>query len=327
MLQTALTIESSSTLISNGNNNLGDTHSNREKVTSDDLKRQFLKEAQHYLKKLSAKGYSDAQYLLADAYSSGVFGKVENKESFILFQAAAKHGHVESAYRASHCLEEGLGTTRDSRKALNFLKFAASRNHPSAMFKLGLYSFYGKMGLPNDVNTKQNGIKWLSRAAARANELTCAAPYELAKIFEKGFLDIIIPDEKYAMELYIQAATLGHVPSACLLGKIYETGNSVVPQDVSLSVHYYTQAALQGDPVAMLVSAHGIYWVLNPLLRGTKLRRFNGRLKQPTVDSLRLNSHLDTSTKVEKVVNWTMIKLGNGTRRLQRITTQEQSRR
>ena len=252
MLQTALTIESSSTLISNGNNNLGDTHSNREKVTSDDLKRQFLKEAQHYLKKLSAKGYSDAQYLLADAYSSGVFGKVENKESFILFQAAAKHGHVESAYRASHCLEEGLGTTRDSRKALNFLKFAASRNHPSAMFKLGLYSFYGKMGLPNDVNTKQNGIKWLSRAAARANELTCAAPYELAKIFEKGFLDIIIPDEKYAMELYIQAATLGHVPSACLLGKIYETGNSVVPQDVSLSVHYYTQAALQGDPVAML---------------------------------------------------------------------------
>lgn len=224
-----------------------------EKIKEEqEIKKIFLKESKHYLKKLSVKGYADAQYLLADSYSSGVFGKVDNKEAFTLFQTAAKHGHIESAYRTAHCYEEGIGTTSDSRKALNFLKFAASRNHPSAMFKLGLYSFYGKMGLPTDVNTKQNGIKWLSRAAARATELTAAAPYELAKIYEVGFLDILIPDEKYAMELYIEAAALGHVPSSTLLGQIYETGNDTVPQDVSLSVHYYTQAALRGDPVAML---------------------------------------------------------------------------
>lgn len=253
MLQTALTIDTTNPTLNSSNNN--DSNQNLQNVndpSSQDLKKQFLKDALHYLKKLSTKGYSDAQYLLADAYSSGVFGKIENRESFILFQAAAKHGHVESAYRTAHCYEEGLGTTRDSRKALNFLKFAASRNHPSAMYKLGLYSFNSRMGLPNDVNTKQNGIKWLSRASARANELTCAAPYELAKIYENGFLDIIIPDEKYAMELYIQAATLGHTQSSTILGQLYETGNSVVEQDISLSVHYYTQAALQNDPVAML---------------------------------------------------------------------------
>ncbi|CAD1780635.1 similar to Saccharomyces cerevisiae YER096W SHC1 Sporulation-specific activator of Chs3p (chitin synthase III), required for the synthesis of the chitosan layer of ascospores [Maudiozyma barnettii] len=250
MLQTALTIDTNSSIgvTKDTTNNLSE-----KDVSSEDLKKQFLKDAQHYLKKLSSKGYSDAQYLLGDAYSSGAFGKVSNKESFILFQAAAKHGHIESAYRTAHCYEEGLGTTRDARKALNFLKFAASRNHPSAMFKLGLYSFNGRMGLPNDVNTKQNGIKWLSRASARANELTNAAPYELANIYEHGFLDLIIPDEKYAMELYIQASALGHIPSATLLGQVYETGNSVIEQDVSLSVHYYTQAAVQGnDPVAML---------------------------------------------------------------------------
>ncbi|KAL3229279.1 hypothetical protein RNJ44_02366 [Nakaseomyces bracarensis] len=241
MLQTALTIESSNIL-----------DQSKDEEESLKLKKQFLKEAQSYLKKLSAKGYADAQYLLGDAYSSGVFGKVDNKEAFILFQAAAKHGHVESAYRTAHCFEEGLGTTRDARKALNFLKFAASRNHPSAMYKLGLYSYHGRMGLPNDVNTKQNGIKWLSRAAARANELTCAAPYELAKIYETGYIDIIIPDEKYALELYVQAATLGHTPSCTLLGQRYETGDDFLPQDTSLSVHYYTQAALKGDPVAML---------------------------------------------------------------------------
>ncbi|CCK68681.1 Skt5p KNAG_0B02390 [Huiozyma naganishii CBS 8797] len=239
MLQTALTMGSFDT----------DDEKNSEEAG---LKKQFLKEAQHYLKKLSLKGYSDAQYLLADVYASGVLGKVNHKESFKLFQAAAKHGHIESAYRTSHCYEEGIGTIRDARKALNFLKFAASRNHPSAMFKLGLYSFYGRMGLSEDVMTKQNGIKWLSRAAARANDLTNAAPFELAKIYEAGFIDIVIPDQKYAMELYIQAATLGNVDSMTILGQTYETGNSVVPQDVGLSIHYYTQAALKGDPVAML---------------------------------------------------------------------------
>lgn len=245
MLQTALTMESSDIVV--------ESEPNEEKpATQASLKKKYLKEAQHYLKKLSVKGYADAQYLLGDVYASGAFGKVENKEAFVLFQAAAKHGHIESAYRTAYCFEEGLGTTRDSRKALDFLKFSASRNHSSAMYKLGLYSFYGRMGLSTDVNTKQNGIKWLSRAAARANDLTCAAPYELAKIYEQGFLDIVIPDEKYAMELYIQAASLGHVPSATLLGQIYETGNQTAPQDTSLSVHYYTQAALKGDPVAML---------------------------------------------------------------------------
>lgn len=242
MLQTALTMD------------LTDEAAKVEdsSVSQEDLKKRFLKEAQHYLKKLSVKGYVDAQYLLGDVYASGALGKIENKESFMLFQAAAKHGHVESAYRTAYCFEEGLGTTRDSRKALDFLKFAASRNHPSAMYKLGLYCFYGRMGLPTDFNTKQNGIKWLSRAAARANELTCAAPYELAKIYEQGFLDIVIPDQKYAMDLYIQSASLGYRPAATLLGQIYETGNETVPQDTSLSVHYYTQAALKGDPVAML---------------------------------------------------------------------------
>ncbi|QLG70852.1 hypothetical protein HG535_0A07970 [Zygotorulaspora mrakii] len=242
ILQTALTIDPSEK----------STEDTAKELDQGEVRRKFLKEAQHYLKKLSVKGYADAQYLLGDVYASGAMGKIENKESFTLFQAAAKHGHVESAYRTAYCYEEGLGTTRDSRKALDFLKFAASRNHPSAMFKLGLYCFSGRMGLPSDLNTKQNGIKWLSRASARANDLTCAAPYELAKIYEQGFLDIVIPDQKYAMELYIQSASLGYRQAATLLGQIYEVGNEAVKQDTSLSVHYYTQAALDGDPVAML---------------------------------------------------------------------------
>lgn len=215
------------------------------------LKRALLKEAVRYLRRLADKGYVDAQYLLADAYSSGALEKVENREAFTLFQSAAKHGHIESAYRTSYCYEEGLGTGRDARKAVEYLKMAAYKNHPAAMYKLGVYSFYSRMGLPNDINTKKLGIKWLERASNIANELVAAAPYELGKIHFDGFEDIIIPDKKYALELYSQAAALGHIAAAALLGKFYEVGE-IVAQDSNLSIHYYTQAALGGDPESML---------------------------------------------------------------------------
>ncbi|EGV63025.1 HCP-like protein [Yamadazyma tenuis ATCC 10573] len=212
----------------------------------------LLKEAVIYLRKLADKGYVDAQYLLGDACSSGALGKVDNKEAFVLFQAAAKHGHVESAFRTSYCYEEGLGTGRDARKAIEYLKMAASKNHAAAMYKLGVYSFYGRMGLSQtDVNVKKMGIKWLSRASNVATELIAAAPYELGKIYFHGFKDIVITDKKYALELYSQAAALGHVESSALLGHFYEVGE-IVPQDSNLSIHYYTQAALGGDPNSML---------------------------------------------------------------------------
>lgn len=215
------------------------------------LKRNLLKEALHYLKRLSDKGYVEAQYLLGDAYSSGAFGKIDNREAFVLFLAAAKHGHTESAFRTAHCYEEGLGTGRDARKGVEFLKMAASKNHAAAMYKLGVYSFNTRMGLPDNVLTKKLGIKWLERALNVATELTAAAPYELGKIYFDGFLDILLQDKKYALELYAQAAALGHVESSAILGHHYEVGDTV-PEDPNLSIHYYTKAALGGHPESML---------------------------------------------------------------------------
>ncbi|CAK7906347.1 chitin synthase regulator Skt5p [[Candida] anglica] len=245
----------------------------KQVVGEKELRKELIREALHYLRKLSDKGYVDAQYLLADAHSSGALGKVENKYSFVLFQSAAKHGHVESAYRTSYCFEEGLGTGRDARKAIEYLKIAASKNHPSAMYKLGIYSFYGRMGMPHDVNTQKMGIKWLTRASNVATELTAAAPFELGKIYFQGFKDIIIKDEKYSLELYSQAAALGHVESARILGHYYEVGE-IVPQDSNLSIHYYTQAALGGDAEAMLAMCAWYLVGSEPFLPKDELEAF-----------------------------------------------------
>lgn len=211
----------------------------------------FLKEAQHYLRRLSDKGYVEAQYLFGDAWSSGAFGKVDNEKAFSLFLVSAKHGHTESAFRVAHCYEEGLGTGRDARKGIEFLKKAASDKHPAAMYKLGVYHFYARMGIADTMTNKKMGMNWLERAASVATELTAAAPYELGKIYYVGYKDIVIRDLDYAVKLFTKAAALGHVEAAARLGEHYEDGEDTIDYD-HLSIHYYTEAAKMGHPGAML---------------------------------------------------------------------------
>ncbi|KAK9325974.1 hypothetical protein V1517DRAFT_350255 [Lipomyces orientalis] len=211
----------------------------------------LLREAATVLKRLADRGYPDAQYLLGDALSSGLLtnGRPHLRESFGLFVSATKHGHPEAAYRAALCYEGGWGTASDVRKAVQFLRAAAAKNHPGAMLKLGVACYYGQLGL---ANRQKEGVKWLSRAAEVANEVFPQAPYELGAIYETGFLDIVIPDPSYAAQLYVRSAELGFAPAAARLGHAYEIGALGCPQDPALSVHYYTVSALAGDASSML---------------------------------------------------------------------------
>lgn len=221
------------------------------------IKHDLLKEAVSHLHKLSINGYADAQYLLGDAYASGALGKSDLKESFLLFQMAAKHGHAEAAYRAALCLEEGWGTSTDARKAVQYLRQASSKSHPGAMLRLGIACFYGRLGLhmgsaSSVGKTQQEGIKWLKRATETANETFPQGPFELAKIYETGYKDIVFVDIPYAVQLYVKSADLNYFPASAKLGHAYEYGALGCPQDAALSIHYYTIAALGGDPTAML---------------------------------------------------------------------------
>ena len=216
------------------------------------IKTDLLKEAIANLKKLSDRGFADAQYLLGDAYASGAIGKPDLRESFLLFQLAAKHGHAEACYRAALCLEEGWGTSKDIRKAVQYLRNAATLNQPGAMLRLGLACFYGKMGMGDHVTVKQEGIKWLTRASDAANEVFPQAPFELAKIYEVGYRDLVFKDLQYAVQLYVKSAELHYVPAAAKLGHAYEYGTLQCPQDAALSIHYYTISGLGGDPPSML---------------------------------------------------------------------------
>lgn len=212
---------------------------------------ELLREARHILQRLSDRSYPFAQYYLADGYASGLFNKgVEDYDrAFPLFISASKHGHAEAGYRAALCYEFGWGTRKDPLKAAQFYRQSASKNHPGAMTRLGNACLQGDLGL---VSRHREGLKWLKRAAESADYQYNSAPYELGVLHETGFGDDIFQDESYAAQLFTQSADLGHMEANYRLGDAYEHGKLDCPRDPALSVHFYTGAAQQGHPLAMM---------------------------------------------------------------------------
>lgn len=213
-------------------------------------RKELLREARQILEKLCNR-LPQAQYYLADAYSSGLFnkGKEELEKAFPLFVAAAKHGHAEAGYRAGLCFEFGWGCRNDPNKSVQFYRQAASRSHPGAMTRLGMACVKSDLGLQGRY---REGIKWLKRATEIADEQYPNAPYELALMHETGFGDDVFQDPSYSAQLFTQAADLGHVEAYFRMGDAYEHGKLNCPRDPALSVHFYTGAAQHGHPDAMM---------------------------------------------------------------------------
>lgn len=222
------------------------TYSNQLEIEKANEKREnYVKEALQLLKKIADRGHVLAEYTLADCYSNGIGtpkGRQDFDRAFPLFQAAAKHNHVDAAYRAGTCCEYGWGTRKESAKAVHFYRSAASQKHPGAMFRLGQAEINGELGLSK--NPKE-GVKWLKRSAENATAEFPHALHELALCHEKGIPNVVFVDLDYAAELLGQAAELGYAPSAFRLGECYEYGTMGCQADPALSIHYYNIAAQQ----------------------------------------------------------------------------------
>jgi len=211
----------------------------------------ILREARQILQKLADRSYPFAQYYLADGYASGLFNKdkPDYDRAFPLFIAASKHGHAESGYRAALCYEFGWGCRKDYAKAVQFFRAAASKNHPGAATRLGKACLTGDMGLQGKY---REGLKWLKRATESADFQYRDAPYELGLLHETGYGEDVFKDEIYAVQLFTQAAELGHPLASLKLGEAYEHGLLRCPKDAALSVHYYNTAAQADIPEAMM---------------------------------------------------------------------------
>lgn len=211
----------------------------------------LLRESKAILQRLADRSYPFAQYYLGDGYASGLFNKgVEDHDrAFPLFLAASKHGHVEACYRTALCYEFAWGTRADGGRAVQFYRQAASKNHPGAMMRMANACIAGDMGLGKRY---REGIKWMKRATESADTQYNSGPYELGLLHEQGFGDDVFPDPTYAAQLFTKSAELGHAEACYRLGDAYEHGKLNCPRDPALSIHFYTGAAQNGHPVAMM---------------------------------------------------------------------------
>ncbi|EOQ99597.1 hypothetical protein E3P92_00580 [Wallemia ichthyophaga] len=224
---------------------LDPTPTNHADPNNDKDREELIKEATGILSRLSSRGHTESQYLLADCFSSGIGtlrGRQDFDKAFPLFVQASKHGHPDACYRAGVCLENGWGCRKDNSKATSFYKKAATSLHPGALYRLGIGELKGELGLPKRPKV---GVKHLTRSCELATEEFPHALHEMAKLYEKGVDNVLFIDLDYSVELLAQAAELGYAPSAHTLGECYEYAKLNCPQDAALSIHYYNIAAQQ----------------------------------------------------------------------------------
>jgi TPR repeat protein len=215
----------------------------------------YTMDAHKILKKQCNAQNPEAMFLMADSLGRGLFGgQADTKEAFTLYQSAAKLGHAGAAYRTAVCCEigqdEGGGTRKDPLKAIQWYKRAATLGDTPAMYKVGMILLKGLLGQPRN---PREAIGWLKRAAERADAENPHALHELAMLYETAHgNDAIVRDEKYAFELFMQAAELGYKFSQFKLGCAYEYGSLGCPVDPRLSIMWYSKAAQREEHQAEL---------------------------------------------------------------------------
>lgn len=162
---------------------LADEGGRADSKTASRNRERFTSEAYKTVKKLAQSGDPDAMFYLGDCYSRGSLGlQTEPKEAFANYQAAAKAGHAQAAYRVAVCCEMGLddggGTKRDAVKAMQWYQRAATLGNTPAMYKLGVIRLKGLLGQPRD---SKEALTWLQRAAEQADEENPHALHELVR--------------------------------------------------------------------------------------------------------------------------------------------------
>lgn len=213
----------------------------------------LIAESIKVIRRLATQGetYPDAQFFLANCYGTGMLGmEMDHEKAYHMYVQASKNNHPQACYRVAVCSELGAGTKRDYGRALAFYRKAATLGDTAAMYKLGMSLMSGSLGGPK---SPKDALTWLRRAAEQADEENPHALHELGLVYERAKENgLAVPDDRYAKELFTQAAQLGYTQSQYKLGHCYEFGTLGCPVDPKRSIAWYSKAAQKGDAEAEL---------------------------------------------------------------------------
>lgn len=154
-----------------------------------------------WLTKSAARDYCPAMFSLGLCYEEGIGTTKDAKKALGLYQRAADAGNADALYRLGMGAEKGTLLSPDSMKAVGYYRKSAEKGHPYGMWALGR-CYEDGIGVDADAG---QAYLWLRRAADKG---VTDAQYRLAKMYENGTAVAKSSDE--ALTWYKTAADNGH---------------------------------------------------------------------------------------------------------------------
>lgn len=201
-------------------------------------------------------GDADAAYYLGVLANEGHGG--DAAEALRWFLEAAAKGHSKAQYNVALAFERGLGTTRDRKKAIEWLTKASTKDN-EAQYMLGLL-LIDEAGDPPDQAKTAKAIEWVRKAAESGNP---RASYQLGSIYWEGTLVDADPD--VARHWYERALAGGMVETLRPLMEARKVLEELDNRDIAT----LRRDAEKGDSQAQHVLA-------SRLFRGLGVKRDNG---------------------------------------------------
>ncbi|XP_069754083.1 death ligand signal enhancer isoform X2 [Narcine bancroftii] len=198
------------------------------------------------------QGYSKAQYNAGVCFELGRGTAKDLEKANLYYSQAAVQGHTMAQYRwARYLLEVKPGRdVRDTRRATEQLEKAAKSGLQEAQAYLGV--FYTN----EPHQDPQKAVRYFSMAS-RSGDPT--SHYHLGICYQTGWG--VLKDSRRAVDLYKQAAALGHPGAQCVLGTFHQEGVGGLPLNLCKAMELYQKAAQLGSEEA----AHNLYILMKKL--------------------------------------------------------------
>ncbi|MBQ4561009.1 MAG: sel1 repeat family protein [Clostridia bacterium] len=187
---------------------------------------QSYKKAMNYLERsATAESYA----MLASMYADGRGATKNITKAIELWTLSADMGNAASEYNLAMLYMRGIGCKKDIDRAVNYIKSAAAKGLAPAVKALST--------LPKEYTEKTEAE--ITELESLADNGDVKAIYTLANCYFKG--NGVPQSKTKAVDLYTEAAKLGHLPSQLVLITRY-TMDKDIPSAWSVAEYWYDKA-------------------------------------------------------------------------------------
>jgi TPR repeat protein len=197
----------------------------------------------------SNKGQSDAQYRIAEIYSSGRGVQKNIIEAIKWYKKLAVNGHQRSQLKLGSIYRFKSGGVHDPAEALKWYKMAAEQGSTRAQTITG-DMYYNGNGVKQSY---QSALKWYKKAAENGSSL---ARTKVGDMYYTGQGQ----KQSYAeaKKWYLKAAERGYFMPQIKLGDMYYLGKGVT-QDYNEAIAWYKKAVKKEKHVKALKKLGDMY--------------------------------------------------------------------